>query len=228
MEAAKVINFPSELAQLEADESEIASHLQAAKDAWIAYIHRVIELKKSKRWKARGFTRWEDYCEEYMEFDDSTYREAEMNIPIAELAQTVAATTLSREEANRLGKKLNEVIPEAERAPMRLSVLSLCYAAFPDTPVPARNVIDEAYAVLKEERDNGTITTKDGETFNLKEKAQVSRLKERVLQDIQSRSTRVTISIEISREIGIIRRALRRMGHSVPSEDKKLLISWKD
>lgn len=218
----------SELSQLEATEKAISLAHQRFTEAWIEYIHLVIELKHSKRWKERGYTRWEDYCNNHMEYADSTYREAEMNIPVAELAASVAMATLSRQEANRLGKKLNEVIPEEERAPMRLSVLALCYAAFPETPVPARNVIAEAYETLKEERDNGTITTKDGETFNLKEKAQVSRLKERVLQDIQARSSRTTIAIEIGREIGILRRALKRMGHPIPNEDKKLFISWKE
>lgn len=227
MEAVKVINFPSKLSQLEADESEIASHLQAAKDAWIAYIRRVIELKKSKRWKARGFTRWEDYCEEYMEFKDSTYREAEMNIPIAELANSVANTTLSREQANSLGKKLNDVIPEAERIPMKLSVLALCYAAFPDKPVPDRNIIQEAYDVLKEERDSHTISV-NGETFDYKETAQVKRLKERMTQDIQAHDKRITIAIENSREMALFRRLLRRLKHPTPNEDKKLFISWKD
>lgn len=204
----------------------MAKH-EATNNAWIAEMQAAKALQDSDTWQETGCKTWQEFCAGHMPYADSTYREARMNIPVAELAAAVAATTLSREEANKLGKKLNEVIPASERAPMRLSVLSLCYAAFPDKPVPDRNIIQEAYDVLKEERDSHTISV-NGETFDYKETAQVKRLKERMTQDIQARDKRVTIAIEISREIGILRRLLRRLGHDAPSEDKKLLISWKD
>jgi hypothetical protein len=226
MNTAPAIDFAR--SRYDAYMQECGDTKAAVETAWLAHYEAVMRFKASKMWEAFA-PNWETFCDNHKQefFAASTYRQTRMNIPIAELAESVAGKTLSREQMNNIGRKLNEVIPEGERAPMRLSVLALCYAAFPDTPVPARNVIDEAYAVLKEERDNGTVTTKDGETFNLKEKAQVQRLKERVLQDIQARDKRVTIAIERTGEIGLILRALRRMGHSVPSEDKKLFISWK-
>lgn len=110
---------------------------------------------------------------------------------------------------------------------MKLAVLSLCLAYDDSKPVPDKNVIHEAYQVLCEERDNGTISLPTGETFNFKEAAQVARLKERVSQDIAAHSRRKTLQIEESKQIAVILRFLRKKGHNIPNSSKKLYISYE-
>lgn len=222
--AKELIAFPSEYERLKTDYD--ASH-QATLERWQEEIAAAKRLQDSGTWKAFAPT-WKLYCDNHMPYADSTYREAQGSIPIAEIAAAVADTTLSREESNLIGKKLRETMPD-EKLPMRLSVLALCYA-FHDADgitknVPDKNIISEAYEVLREERDNHTISV-DGKSYDYRELAQLSRLKDRVTQDIQSRSKRVTIGIEESRQIGLLLRVLRRLGHNVPSDGKKLFISW--
>lgn len=222
MQAHKLIEFPSEYERLYTDYQ--AAH-DATVEAWLEEIAAAKALHDSGTWKPFAKT-WEAYCKAYMPFAASTYRQAQMNAPLAELIATVANATVSREQANNLGRKLNEVIPEAERPSMKLSVLALCLAYDDSNPVPDKNIIAEAYNILKEERDNNSISV-NGETFDYKESAQVQALKARVAQDIQAHSKQVTIAIEENRQIGLFLRFLRRLGYNVPSENKKLYISWK-
>lgn len=225
MQAHKLIEFPSEYERLYTDYQ--AAH-DATVEAWLEEIAAAKALHDSGTWKAFAPT-WEKYCSKelgFMPYAASTYRQAQMNAPLAELIATVANTTVSREQANNLGRKLNEVIPEAERPSMKLSVLALCLAYDETKPVPDKNVIAEAYNILKEERDNNSISV-NGETFDYKESAQVQALKARVAQDIQAHSKQVTIAIEGNRQIGLFLRFLRRLGYNVPSENKKLYVSWK-
>lgn len=202
--------------------SETKANLE---QAWRDHYEAVMAFKKSKMWQAFA-PAWEKFLElpenRDLFFAASTYREAKMNLPIADLVATVGNTTLTREQMNTLAKKLRETAPD-EKMPMRLSILALAYAAQTEKDIPDSNALDEAYNVLLEERENNSISI-DGQSYDYKQLAQVSRLKERLSQDIQSRSKRVNIAIEETRQIGLILRSLKRMGHKIPTNGKKLFI----
>jgi hypothetical protein len=229
MNTAPAIDFAR--SRYDAYMQECGDTKAAVETAWLAHYEAVMRFKASKMWEAFA-PNWETFCDNHKQefFAASTYRQTRMNIPIAELAESVAGKTLSREQMNNIGRKLNEVIPEGERDSMKLSVLALTYAYHEkyqiEKPVPDKNVIEGAYHVLLEERENHTVSV-DGTNYDFKQEGQVLQLREAIVQGIQAHSNRVTIAIERTGEIGLILRALRRMGHSVPSEDKKLFISWK-
>lgn len=214
--------------------NEIAQTKEALELAWIAHYEAVMKFQKSKMWQAFA-PNWEAFLKlpqnKGLFFAGSTYRQIRMNIPIAELAQTIANTTLSREDANAIGKKLNAVIPPDERTPMRLSVLALCYAYHEayqiDKSVPDLPVIEGAYLTLCDERDSNTVSV-DGHNYDFKQKGQVAALREYVVQGIQSRSKRITISIEENKQIAVLLRFLKAKGHNVPSDKKKLFLSWEE
>ena len=110
---------------------------------------------------------------------------------------------------------------------MRLSVLALCYA-HDDKHVPDKNIIEQSYSILREERENYSISLPTGETIDYRQSAQLAILRERVVQDIQARSTRVTLAIEENRHIGLFLRLARRLGFNVPQDERTLLLSWKE
>lgn len=204
----------------------MAKH-EATNNAWIAELEAAKALQDSGTWKETGAKTWQEYCAECMPYADSTYREARMNIPVAELAARVANTTLSREEANALGKKLNDVIPAEERLPMRLSVYALCLAYDENNPLPNKAVIAEAYEILKEERDSNTLNV-NGETINVKELAQKARIKERLLQNIQAHSQpSKKLLIQANQAVLAIIRPYLPEGAALPAEGADLWISWK-
>lgn len=171
--------------------NEIAETKANVESAWREHYEAVYRFKASKMWEAFA-PNWEAFLalpeNKDLFFAASTYRQIKMNIPIATLAATVANTTLTREEMNKLSKKLNEVIPAEERAPMKLSVLALAYAYEPETAIPGRDVLSAAYEVLKEERDNNTLSV-NGESFDMKSLGQREAIREKLLDNIQAHAS---------------------------------------
>jgi hypothetical protein len=158
-------------------------------------------------------------------YSDVTYREHGLNIPIAQIVESVASATLAKQDARSITRKFHDVIPAGEDRKLIPSVWQVCYA-YDGKITPDLSTIKEAYEIIKEERDSNMLSV-NGESFNVKELAQKKRIKERVYQNIQSHSKRITVSVEENRQIGLLLRLLRRLGYNVPDEKKKLLISWE-
>lgn len=201
----------------------------AAESAIWTHWRVAMDFKASKSWQA-DYKSWEATCHANPDslYSPSYYRTLSSAMPIAQAVELVSGEMLLPTQARQVQAKIHEIVPESERAPQFiLAMLGLAYAAYPDAIVPAKNVLSEAYEVLKEERDNRSISYGD-ETFDYKSIAQVARLKERVGQDIAARSKWSKIAIEESRKRQLILRLARRLGYTAPSDSKKLLLSWED
>lgn len=183
MNALKEIDFNT--ASLRSALATCKATKQAQESAVWQHHKVAMEFKASRAWEA-DYKSWNACCAANPDslFSASYYRTLSSSLPIAQAMELATGESLLPTQAKVLQGKLWEIIPESEReAPLMLSMLALSYAAYPDKVVPDRNVLDEAYQILAEERDSGTITTPSGDTFVLKDEAQIARLKERVLID---------------------------------------------
>lgn len=216
-----------------ASEESLLSTCRVTKEAaelaiWTHYL-AAMDFKASKWWKP-SYKSWEAACADNPNslYSASYYRTLQSALPIAQAVELVTGEMLLPTAARGIQAKINEIVPDDERAPeFVLAMLGLSYAAYPDAIVPARNVLAEAYEVLAKERDSGAIDY-EGKTYNYKDLAQVAQLRERVAMDIAARSTRSTIEIAETRHLGLLLRLARRLGYSVPTELKQLFWTWKD
>lgn len=227
MTSSALINFQS--ASLRSALETCKETKEAQQNATWAHYKVAMAFYESKAWKA-DYPSWKVCCEANKDalYSDSYYRTLSSSLPIAQAFELATGESLLPTQAKVLQGKLWEILPEDERnAPLMLQMLALSYAAYPDALVPAKNVLDEAYQILAKERDTGTIDY-EGKTYNYKDMAQVRQLKERVSQDIQSRSKWNKIAIEEKRKSQMMLRLARRMGYKVPIDSKKLLLSWED
>lgn len=223
-----LINFQS------ASKESLLSTCRITKEAaelaiWTHY-EAAMQFKASKAWKA-DYKSWEAVCAANPSslYAASYYRTLGSALPIAQAVELVTGEMLLPTAARGIQAKINEIVPEDERAPeFVLAMLGLSYAAYPEAVVPDRNVLDEAYHICKEERDSGTITTVSGDTFVYKIAAQVERLKERVLLDrMNGNKPRLSLRIPANKAILAILRAAMP-DKPLPRENSEITILWNE
>lgn len=228
MTSSALINFQS--ASLEAQLETCKETKEAQQNATWAHYKVAMAFYESKAWKA-DYSSWNVCCEANKDalYSDSYYRTLSSSLPIAQAFELATGESLLPTQAKVLQGKLWEILPEDERnAPLMLQMLALSYAAYPDALVPAKNVLDEAYEILKEERDNGTITTPSGETFVLKNEAQIQRLKERVIID-RMNGNKPRLSLRISANPAILALLRAAMPNKpLPKENSEITILWSE
>lgn len=223
---AKTIDFMG--ASLEAQLATCRETKQLQENATWAHYKVAMAFYESKVWKD-DYPSWQACYEANKDslFSPSYYRTLKSSLPIAQAFELATGESLLPTQAKVLQGKLWEILPEDERnAPLMLEMLALSYAAFPDSVVPAKNVLDEAYEILKEERDNGTITTPSGETFVLKNEAQIQRLKERVIID-RMNGNKPRLSLRIAANSAILALLRAAMPNKpLPKENSEITILW--
>ncbi len=157
----------------------------ATKDAWMAEVKAAQALQDSKTWKAYAPS-WKAYCKDFMPYEAVTYRVYASSIPITELVETVTTVTLSEGQARAIREKINEIVPRDERSIVP-SLWQLAYE-YSGKIDPDKDVIGAAYRVLKEERDNNSLSV-NGESFDIKQLGQKEAIREALLDNIQSHSS---------------------------------------
>jgi hypothetical protein len=177
----------------------MAKH-QATNEAWIAEMQAAKALQDSDTWQETGCKTWQEFCAIHMPYKASTYRAYRLNIPIAEIVESVTNVALDKNGARKLREKIAEVVEDADAAIIP-AIWQLCHVYDSSKLIPDKHVIEEAYEIIKEERDSNTLNVA-GETINVKELAQKFRIKERVVQNIQAHSTKVGIVITLKRVNG--------------------------
>lgn len=226
-----------------ASQESLLSTCRVTKEAaelaiWTHYL-AAMDFKASKAWKAT-YKSWESCCADNCRdnksgnpvslYVASYYRTLGSALPIAQAVELVTGEMLLPTAARGIQAKINELVPEDERAPeFVLAMLGLSYAAYPDSVVPAKNVLDEAYQILAEERDSGTITTPSGETFVLKNEAHIQRLKERVLIDrMNGNKPRLSLRINVNQVMLAILRLAGGKDKKLPALGAEITVLWNE
>lgn len=198
----------------------------AVESAWKAHYESVMRYKSSKAWQA-NYATFGECCKANKEhfYAESSYRNMRMDIIVAEIIEAVADVAIDKTDARNLREKFYAVVPAEDRI-LIPSIWQLCHSYDSETLVPRKDVIAEAYEIIKEERDNHSISV-NGLSVDIKTLAQNERIKEKVYQGIQAHSKRQTVLIEETRHIAMLARFLQRLGYNVGQGKKKLFIGYE-
>lgn len=180
MNATNIIPFQA--SQYEFLKAEYDKAHEATRQGWMTEIKAAQALQDSKAWKHLAKT-WESYCDKHMPYRASTYKNYRQSIPIAELIETVASATVSEGQARVIREKLHELVPSDERDIVP-SLWQLAYS-YGGKINPDKDVLNAAYKVLKEERDNHSLSV-NGESYDMRTLGQKEAIKEALLDNIQS------------------------------------------
>lgn len=199
------------------------------KTAWRQHLADVLDFRKLYE-AQHGKGKWEAFCDspenEAYFYSASAYRAQLSSLPIAEIVEELRGEFPSKGFAKNLQGKLWEVIPKEERSmPLILSTLAICYA-YDNKPMPDKQVIAEAFEIVKEEREYGTLSTSDG-TWNVKQLAQNKRIKEAVVQTIIAHS-KPQLSLQFAVNQGILAEMAKQAveGKELPPIGAEITILW--
>jgi hypothetical protein len=200
----------------------------ALKDAVIAHVKAVMELKNSGTWRESGESNWPSYCATYLPFAAKTYSSYSAELPLAlAIIEATVNTALSPNDSRKIREKFAEIVDPEDRR-LIPEVWSVCYAYDDSAIVPNANVIKAAYEVIKQERDNRSVSI-NGESFDIKAMAQKVAVKEAVLENIQAHSqasqkwTTEVSSFEMQKAIA----ALLPQGMKAPAIGSMVTLLWK-
>lgn len=197
----------------------------ATQSAWFAEVQAAKALQDSKTWKQYAPS-WKDYCLKYMPFSAATYRSYLAEVPIAEIVESAASTALNKAEARHLRERIADVIPDEDKA-MIPSIWQLCYEAEKEI-IPRRDVIAAAYQVLKDERDNHSVSVY-GESVDLKALAQSKAVKEALLTNIinHTEETKQKYTIEANGGVLEMLKSILPKGAPLPAMGSLVTMLWK-
>jgi len=179
---APILDFQSETyARLYA--AYQAAH-EATKEAWQNEVKAALALQDSKSWLGLAPT-WNEYCLKYMPYTASSYRAMKVELPLSEVISAVTTAQLTTHETRQIREQFQEIVASEDRR-LIPELWGICYA-YDEKVVPRRDVMKAAYELLKEERDNDSISF-EGMTHNVKDMARKIAIKDAVLNNIQAHS----------------------------------------
>lgn len=202
----------------------------AVESAWRNHYDSVMRYKSSKAWQAT-YASFAECCKANKEhfYAESSYRNLKMDIIVAEIIEAVADVELTKTQARKNRENFAALIPDEDRK-LLPSIWQICheYAIKENKPdeliTPRKDVILEAYAIIRDERDSNTLNV-NGETFNVKSLAHSARIKERVLENISGH----TVAWQKARFVAntALVGMLAGMNSKLPPIGTELIISWK-
>lgn len=223
---APILNFQQEnFKRLYADYQ--AAH-DTTKQAWMAEIKAATALKESGTWKQYAKT-WREFCSEelgMMPYRANSYSSYYAELPLAEIIETTTDKLLTPNQSRQIREKIRDII-EPEDKQLIAEVWNLAYAAKGEI-VPNANVIKAAYEVIKQERDNRSVSI-NGESFDIKAMAQKMAVKEAVLENIQAHnqsSQKWSIEVDSFDKQKAIQ-ALLPTGMKAPAIGAMVTLLWK-
>lgn len=198
---------------------------EATQAAWFAEIKAAKALQESNTWKQFAPS-WKDYCVQYMPHKAPTYRAYLAEVPIAEIVESAANTALGKSQARQLRERIADVVADEDKA-MIPSIWQLCYEAEKEI-IPRRDVIQAAYQVLKDERDNHSISVY-GESVDLKALAQSKAVKEALLTNIihHTEETKQKVTIEANNGVLEMLKSILPKGAPLPAMGSLITMLWK-
>jgi hypothetical protein len=224
MNAQNLIAFPSEYTRRKALVDATTATL---KEAVIAHVKAVMELKASNTWKDYADT-WSAYCATYLPYPAKTYSSYSAELPLAlAIIEATVNTALSPNDSRKIREKFTEIVDPEDRR-LIPEIWSVCHAYDDSAIVPNANVIKAAYEVIKQERDNRSVSI-NGESFDIKAMAQKVAVREAVLENIQAHSqasqkwTTEVSSFEMQKAI----QALLPSGMKAPAIGSTVTLLWR-